>query len=104
MHKGLHFNICDIKMSYFPNSSITREQLNLISPTLSYCCHYWAYHLAQPEVNAFDFQETVLLFMKQKLLYWLEVLNIQGIIADVAIPLRWSFSLADRKYVVRSPD
>ena len=45
MKKGLHFNICQIKSSYFLNSSLTPEQLALISPALFYSCQFWAYHL-----------------------------------------------------------
>ena len=74
MKKELHFNICQIKSSYFLNSSLTSEQLALISPVLFYSCQFWAYHL-QLQKDTGGFEDRVCYFMKNQLLFWIEVLS-----------------------------
>ena len=74
MKKELHFNICQIKSSYFLNSSLTPEQLALISPALFYSCQFWAYHL-QLQKDTGAFEGRVCYFMKEQLLFWIEVLS-----------------------------
>ena len=74
MGKELHFNICQIKSSYLFNSSLTSEQLSLISPALFYSCRFWAKHL-QSQENVKVFQDLICNFLKNQLLFWLEVLS-----------------------------
>ena len=74
MKKELHFNICQIKSSYLPNSALTTEQMNLISPALFYSCQFWTYHL-QSQNKGEDFEDIILYFLKNQLLFWLEVLS-----------------------------
>jgi len=74
MKKELHFNICQIKSSYLFNSSLTNEQLNLISSALFYSCQFWAYHL-QSQKHMDVFEDKILDFLKNQLLFWLEVLS-----------------------------
>ena len=73
MKKELHFNICQIKSSYHPNSALTTEQINLISPGLFYSCQFWANHLESE--NKREFEDMILDFLKNQLLFWLEVLS-----------------------------
>ena len=84
MKKELHFNICQIKSSYLFNSSLTNEQINLISPTLFYSCQFWANHL-QSQKNMSDFQDVILYFLKNQLLFWLEVLSCRQA-HNIAVP------------------
>jgi hypothetical protein len=74
MKKELHFNICQIKSSYFLNSSLTPEQLALISPALFYSCQFWAYHL-QLQKDTGAFEDKVCYFMKNQVLFWIEALS-----------------------------
>ena len=84
MKKELQFNICQIKTSYFPNSMLTEEQLNCISQALFYSCQFWGNHLQQITVDD-DIQDDISYFMKNQLLFWLEVLSIKKAV-NVAIP------------------
>ena len=74
MKKELHFNICQIKSSYFLNSSLTPEQLAVISPALFYSCQFWAYHL-ELRKDTGTFEDRACYFMKNQLLFWIEVLS-----------------------------
>ena len=74
MKRELRFNICQIKSSYLFNSSLTREQINLISPVLLYSCQFWADHV-QSQNNVDVFEEKILYLLKNQLLFWLEVLS-----------------------------
>ena len=84
MKKELHFNICQIKSSYLPNSALTTEQINLISPALFYSCQFWVNHL-QLQKKGQDFEDIILDFLKNRLLFWLEVLSCRKSYS-VAIP------------------
>ena len=84
MGRELHFNICQIKSSYLFNSSLTSEQLSLISPALFYSCQFWAKHL-QSQENVKVFQDLICNFLKNQLLFWLEVLSAKKAY-NVAIP------------------
>ena len=84
MKKELHFNICQIESSYFPNSVLTEDQLAHISKALLYSCYFWRNHLEQITVND-DIQDDISYFMKNQLLFWLEVLSIKKAV-NLAIP------------------
>ena len=74
MRRELQFNICQIKSSYLYNSFLTKEQINFISPVLLYSCQFWADHV-QSQNNVDVFEEKILYFLKNQLLFWLEVLS-----------------------------
>ena len=74
MKRELHFNICQIKSSYLFNSSLTSEQMNLISPALLYSCQFWADHV-HSQKNVDIFEDSIVYFLKNQLLFWLEVLS-----------------------------
>ena len=84
MKRELRFNICQIKSSYLFNSSLTKEQINLISPHLLYSCQFWADHV-QSQNNVDVFEEKILYFLKNQLLFWLEVLSCRKI-SNTAVP------------------
>ena len=84
MKKELHFNICQIKSSYLFNSSLTREQMSLISPVLLYSCQFWANHV-QSQKNVTIFEHSILYFLKNQLLFWLEVLSCKKLY-NVGVP------------------
>ncbi|CAE6540796.1 unnamed protein product, partial [Rhizoctonia solani] len=80
MKARLRFNICKLESSFLPDSSLTdvsRRTQKFISPSLLYACRYWGDHLVSatpwrgvaPEIEA---------FLAEKLLFWIEVLNMTG--------------------------
>ena len=84
MKKQLQFNICQIKWSYLPNSTLTQEQLSHISQALYYSCRFWPDHLQKVTIDS-NMEAQVSYFMKSQLLFWLEVLSVKNAI-NVAIP------------------
>jgi hypothetical protein len=84
MKQELQFNICQIKSSYFFNSSLRREQMSLISPVLLYSCQFWADHV-QSQKNVNIFEHSILYFLKNQLLFWLKVLSCKKLY-NVGVP------------------
>ena len=86
MQAGLKFNMCKLETSYLLNSEVADLEQRIkdnIPPALSYSCRFWADHLAQVSEfrsNVFESLET---FMKEKFLFWLEVLSVRGEVAIV---------------------
>jgi hypothetical protein len=97
MKKELHFNICQIKSSYLFNSSLTSDQLNLISPVLLYSCQFWADHV-QSQENVDVFEEKIVYFLKNQVLFWLEVLSCRKVY-NVAIPAMKLLSMVCMNYI-----
>ncbi|CAE7080109.1 unnamed protein product [Rhizoctonia solani] len=79
--KQLRFNICQLSSSCITDgSAITQEQIeDAIEPALSYACHYWAEHLTKSKRS--DLCEELKDFFYQRLLFWMEVLNLKRSIA-----------------------
>ncbi|CAE6533355.1 unnamed protein product [Rhizoctonia solani] len=94
MKKELRFNIYRLESSYVADKTIgiKREELegnridDLIEPPLWYTCHYWGYHLEQTkslENTGLESQrlkglsDELNAFLSQKLLFWMEVLNLK---------------------------
>jgi hypothetical protein len=84
MHEHLKRNICDITDVTVLNSEIPDLESRLqkcISPGLLYACQHWGDHLSQSNMDS-DVQkelvETLSKFASEKLLYWVEVLSLEG--------------------------
>lgn len=76
MTDELRFNICEIKSSFDPNSSLSEDELSRISPQLFYSSRFWSSHLAHiPKDDVID--PMISQFMSKQLLFWLEVLSIK---------------------------
>lgn len=84
MLEYLEFNICKLETSFCLNNEVTdlKEHIGkYISSALSYSCCFWANHLASMskyDPKTFNLLQT---FMKEKFLFWLEVLSIKGELA-----------------------
>ncbi|CAE6431954.1 unnamed protein product [Rhizoctonia solani] len=88
MEAQLRFNICNITSSFIPDSNISNLQDQIdanISEDLFYACRFWMDHLGLTEVfNAPALPTTDPLlrllsdFLLQRLLFWMEVLNLKG--------------------------
>jgi hypothetical protein len=82
MGKLLHFNMCNLKSSFQFDSDVpglVDEKLRNIPPVLQYSSQHWATHLFQAEPA--DNETNKLLqflhdFMCNKLLFWIEAMNL----------------------------
>ncbi|CAE6432089.1 unnamed protein product [Rhizoctonia solani] len=78
--KELRFNICQIESSYMLDEALKQEgKLNIddvVKPSLWYACRYWANHL-QWTVVSYDLVKELRYFISEKLLFWMEVLNLK---------------------------
>jgi len=86
MQTELKFNMCKLETSYLLNSEVPdlkRRIEDNIPSALSYSCRFWADHLARD----FEFNPNVFqglhAFMREKLLFWLEVLSVKGEVSIV---------------------
>ncbi len=87
MQAELRFNMCKLETSYLPNSEVV-EVVDLkkrvednIPFALSYSLHFWADHLAHVSKFSSDVFESLQAFMREKFLFWLEVLSVRGEVA-----------------------
>ena len=89
MNKILRFNMCDLETSYCLNSEVPDLDERIakhIHPALVYSCRYWGKHLAYASKSEalFNSLET---FMKEKLLFWLEVLSVKQEVSSASTAL-----------------
>ncbi|CAE6403637.1 unnamed protein product [Rhizoctonia solani] len=89
MEAQLRFNICNILSSFIPDSDIPHLQDQIdanISEELFYACRFWMDHMGLTELFKTPILTTIshpLLwplsdFLLQRLLFWMEVLNLKG--------------------------
>jgi len=82
MMKMLHFNMCNLESSYIFDSDVPdlSDRVNKkLTPPLRYASHHWARHLFQATPAENDNDELSLLlndFMCNKLLFWIEAMNL----------------------------
>jgi hypothetical protein len=84
MHMALHFNMCNLESSYTFDSDVPmlndRVQQN-IPPTLQYVSRHWAKHMHHTEPagnNTNDLFSSLNDFMCNRLLFWIEAMNLIG--------------------------
>jgi hypothetical protein len=92
--RKLDFNICDLDSSYIFDSDVpelsdwTRTKL---TPTLRYASRHWARHLFQAAPAESDTNDLFLClndFMCNKLLFWMEAMNLIGAIIECSSLLK----------------
>ncbi|KAB5589312.1 Vegetative incompatibility protein HET-E-1 [Ceratobasidium theobromae] len=79
MKGQLQFNICDLPSSFIPDSEVSDLDARIgknISPSLFYACRYWAEHLKNAPSSG-ELHEMIVEFVSQRLLFWMEVLNLK---------------------------
>ena len=90
LHKsGLKFDICHLETSYLANQDIPGLQSLVemyIFPALSYACHYWDHHLKHISFDG-KVMNKIQLLLKEKFLFWLEVLSLVGSMSLAALML-----------------
>ena len=88
MLEFLHFNMCGLESSYVFDSDVPelsdRKHKNLTS-TLRYASQCWAKHLCQAvpaENDTNDLFLSLKKFMTDKLLFWIEAMNLIGVVFE----------------------
>ncbi|CCM06114.1 uncharacterized protein FIBRA_08363 [Fibroporia radiculosa] len=89
MKTELRFNICNLKNSYLPNSSVIDLPQRIercISPQLNYSCRFWTSHLLASPFESSLVQE-IKLFFEERVLFWLEVLSLTNSLSGAALAM-----------------
>ena len=81
MNEQLRFNICGLPSSFQSNDRLleTGGRRDAISSTLEYACQFWDFHLERSQDGSIK-QDHIAMFIKEKLLFWLEVLSLLGLL------------------------
>lgn len=90
MKAQLRFNICDLESSFVFDKDVLNLEERIsksISAGLSYACRYWGEHLRQGNFTN-TVHERLVEFLAHRLLFWMEVLNLQHYMAMAADILR----------------
>ncbi|KAI0339471.1 WD40 repeat-like protein [Trametopsis cervina] len=90
MDAQLKFNICGLESSYRANKNVPdlagRIQEN-ISPALLYACRFWNSHLTAAPHKQCPL-DALSSFLEEKLLFWLEVMALVGIVVSASIGIK----------------
>jgi hypothetical protein len=79
MKAKLRFNICKLESSFVFDEEVPDLQDRIqkfISPALSYACRYWGEHLRRGNYTD-TVHEKLVDFLTHRLLFWMEVLNLE---------------------------
>ena len=79
MERQLRFNICKLESSFVFDKDVVNLNERIkssISPSLSYSCQYWGEHLGAA-ANTKELRQKLLDFLSNRLLFWMEVLNLK---------------------------
>ena len=79
MKAELKFNICELESSFVFDKDVLDLQERMkksVSPALSYACRYWGEHLLQGNFTD-AVHERLVDFLTHRLLFWIEVLNLE---------------------------
>jgi hypothetical protein len=102
MQESLHFNMCNLPSSYVFDSEVPGLDACIqetVSPTLRYASRHWARHLVQgvPATNDADGLIYGLKgFLCDKMLFWIEVMNLIGAKFECSPSLKDVESWAER--------
>ena len=94
MGELLHFNMCNLKSSFEFDSDLPElddERLRNLPPILQYASQHWAIHLSQAEPADKESNDLLQLlgdFMCNKLLFWIEAMNLIDSKFECALLLR----------------
>lgn len=81
MRDQLRFNICNLESSFIIDKEVDELQGRIsqcISSPLFYTCRYWADHLYSCKPSE-TLESTLGEFLSNRLLFWMEVLNLKGV-------------------------
>ncbi|KAF4609673.1 hypothetical protein D9613_012022 [Agrocybe pediades] len=83
MSKELRFNMCDLESSYDFDEDVPDLERKIkanISAALLYACKYWSNHLLHCDLTS-SIHYRLVEFLKFRLLFWMEVLNLTKFIS-----------------------
>ena len=103
MMSGLRFNICDLPSSFLFDSEVPDLRLRIqenISDVLQYSCRYWVQHMSRAASGDRDSLQTrIVEFLHVRVLFWIEVMNLLGSLAQCSIMLQnargWVLKVGD---------
>ena len=87
MMERLHFNICDLPSSYFPNSEVLDldDRIKKCIPLeLAYSCRFWTDHIRQVPFNPALAMEVRAFFNNERFLFWFEALSLLKLVNTCA--------------------
>jgi hypothetical protein len=85
MARELQFNIWNFPSSFLQNKELDSSFYdNCISYALAYACQFWGFHLKNCGDQNMGLASDIQMFLKEKLLFWLEVLSGLGILNSAA--------------------
>ncbi|CAE7228044.1 unnamed protein product, partial [Rhizoctonia solani] len=99
MKAELKFNICALENSYLADEEVQDLQARVsrcISPNLSYACRYWGRHLYVSPVMD-DLRDSLLDFLYERLLFWMEVLSLSQCIGTGASMMQQALAWLQQK-------
>ncbi|KAJ5708392.1 hypothetical protein N7488_008193 [Penicillium malachiteum] len=80
-------NICELPHDGMSRNEVDSKQIEAkIGPELRYACRYWPHHLVQGGVTRQDAEKAVV-FFREHLLHWLEVMSILGFSSEVILSI-----------------
>jgi hypothetical protein len=90
MKAQLLFNICNLDSSFVSDKDVldlAERIISSISTALSYSCRYWGEHLQQGGRTE-EVHRSLVEFLTHRLLFWMEVLNLEQRMTSAAEILR----------------
>ena len=99
MQEFLHFNMCNLHSSYVFDSEVPGLHSSIdktFSPTLRYLSRNWARHLLRAENDADDLLCGLKDFLENKLLFWIEAMNLIGMTSECSSLLNDAESWLER--------
>lgn len=93
MKKELHFNICELPSSHYPNDkvpNINKLVADHIPSSLAYACLHWTDHLIDVDKESPHMRDIMQLlneFLNEHTLHWLEVLSLTKSVARASTSL-----------------
>ncbi|THU86954.1 hypothetical protein K435DRAFT_624613, partial [Dendrothele bispora CBS 962.96] len=83
MNKKLRFNICHLPSSFLKDIEIQDIKSRIqacIDEDLQYSCNFWGFHLEKSNFSK-EISNNLELFLNEKGLFWIEAMNIMGVIS-----------------------
>jgi hypothetical protein len=93
MKRQLRFNICDLDSSFVFDKDVDGLEKRIkenVSPALSYSSRHWGAHLGEVTNRDNILRSELLDFLGHRLLFWMEVLNLEQQMKPGAEILRWA--------------
>ncbi|KAF5357509.1 hypothetical protein D9758_012498 [Tetrapyrgos nigripes] len=84
MESQLRFNICNLPSSFLRDDEVPDIEMKIkqnLGESLQYSCVFWVYHLSGGKLNG-GMVKKIEEFVRRKILFWIEAMNILGRMSD----------------------